>query len=56
MKEYTVTWTIQVDAKNHRHAAKQCLDIMRDIFSTATVFEVTGDDGEIRFIDLENKD
>jgi len=54
MAEYNVTWTIQIEADSAREAAKKALEIQRDFFSTATVFEVNRDDnGESETIDLE---
>jgi hypothetical protein len=40
MTEYTVTWTIQVDAADHVGAAEQALAIQRDPESDAVVFVV----------------
>ena len=40
MNEYTINWTIEVDANSPEEAANQALEIMRDPDSTATVFEV----------------
>ncbi len=40
MREYTVTWIIEVDAANHVEAAKKAAEIMQDPDSIATVFEV----------------
>lgn len=44
MNEYTVTWTIQVDAMSHTDAAQFCWD---NYFTEtgASVFEVTSPDG-----------
>ena len=38
--EFTVTWTIDLDAKSPRDAAKKALEIQRDPDSIATCFEV----------------
>ena len=38
--EYTVKWEIQVEATSPEAAARQALEIQRDVTSTATVFEV----------------
>ena len=40
MTEYTVTWTIQVDANNEHDAAIKAWQIQHDPDSTATVFDV----------------
>lgn len=40
MAMYQVTWTIEVDARSHRSAAREALRIQRDPESIATVFEV----------------
>jgi flavin-binding protein dodecin len=40
MPEYTVSWHIDVTAKDFKDAARQALEIQRDTLSTATVFEV----------------
>lgn len=37
---YRVTWTIDVDAKSPKAAAKKAREMQRDPESTATVFEV----------------
>lgn len=39
-EDYTVTWSINIDAVSHMDAAMQALEIMRDRDSIATVFEV----------------
>lgn len=41
MKEYCVSWDIEVLALNARDAARKALEIQRDTDSLATVFEVT---------------
>ena len=41
MKDYQVTWTIDVYAAGPREAAQIALDIQRDPQSCATCFEVT---------------
>jgi hypothetical protein len=40
MTEYTVTWTIQVEAENEQDAAIQAWQIQHDPDSEATFFEV----------------
>jgi hypothetical protein len=42
--EYTVTWTIDVEAENVREAAQKALDTQRSYMSTATVFDVAPKD------------
>jgi hypothetical protein len=44
MKEFKVTWVIEVDAETHEEAAQKALEIQRDPYSEATFFEVS--DGE----------
>jgi hypothetical protein len=41
MRDYRVTWEIDVTAENPTKAAKEALDIQRDGGSLATVFGVT---------------
>lgn len=41
MSEYTVTWTIDVDAESARDAALLAREIQRDQSSTANVFVVS---------------
>ena len=54
MKEYVVTWDIEVTANSPEEAAKQALEIQRDKTSTATVFKVW-DDIDCHTVDLEEK-
>lgn len=51
--EFTVTWTIQINALTPRKAAEEALKIQRDAFSTATLFEVFDEEGDKTTIDLE---
>ena len=55
MANYVVTWAIDVqDADSPEEAARQALEIQRDPYSTATVFEVVDrHTGDKIFIDLE---
>jgi len=53
MKEYHVTWDIEVEAKNPIEAAETALKIQRDPFSTAIVFRVIDMTGKVVFVDLE---
>lgn len=55
MREYTVVWTIQVDAEDPRDAAEQAQRIQLDEESIATVFYVTDEDGEETTIDLQEE-
>lgn len=50
---YKIIWEIEVDADNPRKAAEEALKIQRDVFSTATVFQVTNMDGNTEMVDLE---
>ena len=43
MKNYRVTWEIEVDAENPREAAETALLIMQDQGSQATCFDVVED-------------
>lgn len=40
MTEFTVTWTIDLDADSAQEAAQRAREIQRDPESTATFFEV----------------
>ena len=40
MKEYLVTWKLNIDAESPRQAAEKALEIQRDPDSTATFFKV----------------
>ncbi len=51
MTEYTVTWTIQVEADSHTQAAEKALEIQRDLDSIANVFTVVAND-DVRTVDL----
>lgn len=53
MKEYRVTWIIEVTAATAEDAAREALDIMQDRSSVATCFSVVDTDtGEEVFVDL----
>lgn len=54
MKEYSITWTIDITAPNPRDAAAQALAMQRDTASTATVFAVSprNEDTDMFTIDL----
>jgi len=41
VKEYTVTWTIELHADSPKDAAIEAMRILRDPHSTATVFDVS---------------
>lgn len=43
MKEYIVTWRIEIYAEDKNHAALQAREIQLDPNSTATIFEVAED-------------
>ena len=51
MAEYTVTWTIVLDADSAEEAAKIALEIHRDKESIATIFEVADEQGRVTVID-----
>jgi hypothetical protein len=46
MKEYRVTWEIDIDADSPEEAAQKALDIQRNPESMATVFDVFEPDEE----------
>ena len=53
MKNYVVTWTIDIEADSAEDAAKAALEIHRDPTSIATCFEVKDTEtGFVDFIDL----
>lgn len=56
-EEYTVTWTIQLDAKakSPREAALRALKIQRDKESEAVCFKVTDSQGREHEIDFLNE-
>ena len=56
MPNYMVQWEIELSAENPRDAAKEAWEIMRDPGSIATVFDVFGEDGSVKRIDLEEED
>lgn len=56
MNEYRVIWEIDVYAESHEDAAKQALNIQRDVDSTATVFSVVSTNGHVRSIDVGNEE
>lgn len=47
MANYRVTWIIDVEADNESDAAAQCLGIMQDPESIATVFTIQGPSGAV---------
>ena len=54
MREYRVTWVIDVTAGDAVTAAQEALEIMQDVNSTAKFFSVVEvDTGEEELIDLE---
>lgn len=48
-----VIWEIDIDAESAREAAERALAIQRKSDSTATVFDVVEEDGNVTHIDLE---
>ena len=57
MAQFTVTWTIEVEADTAREAAETALNIQRNYQSTATYFEVKEDKtGEETHIDLAEEE
>lgn len=54
MKEYRVSWEIEVTASSIEDAAEQALEVQRDSSSDAVCFDVIdGETGESIFVDLE---
>lgn len=53
MPEYLVQWEIELSAESPEDAAAKALEIQRDPDSTATVFDVTNEDGKTVRVDLE---
>lgn len=52
MAEYRVEWAIDIEADTPEEAARLALKIQRDPASTATVFTVTDEDGEMEDFDI----
>jgi ribosomal protein L3 len=42
MRDYIVKWEIELTASSPEEAAELAFEIQRDVFSTATVFDVSG--------------
>ena len=55
MAQYLVVWKIDIDAESPRAAAEFALAIQRRT-STATVFDVTDEDGRSVIVDLDDDD
>ena len=52
-KSYLVTWTIDIEAENEVEAAKQALQIQREVGGEATYFEVKNKaTNETKHVDL----
>lgn len=49
---YSVNWKIDIEAESPVEAARQALEIHRDINSTATVFDVYDEHGNYTCVDL----
>lgn len=55
MSTFLIKWEIDIEANTSEEAARQALDIQRDINSTALVFEVERlATNEIELIDLQD--
>ena len=52
MRTYSVNWKIDIVAETPEEAAKQALEIHRDLHSTATVFDVYDEQGNYTCVDL----
>lgn len=52
MPQYRVTWEIDIEAETPEEAARKALAIQRNPASTATVFNVTAEDGEMEDVDI----
>jgi hypothetical protein len=55
MKNYAVTWNMELDADSPIEAARAALNIMQDRTSTANCFTVCDDEGEVTHVDLEEE-
>jgi hypothetical protein len=53
---YHVNWEIELYAESPMDAARKALAIQRDPQSLASVFVVTGEDGEMHHIDLADEE
>jgi hypothetical protein len=52
MKEYAVTWNIDISASSAREAAEEAFKCMQEIGTTAVVFNVCDEGGEFTIVDL----
>ena len=52
MKNYLVTWVIDIEAESAEKAAEQAYAIQQDPFSIATLFTVTDDEGNKIITDI----
>jgi hypothetical protein len=52
MREYLVEWRIDIEADSPEEAAAQALVCQRDTESTAVVFDVFDENGEMVTVDL----
>jgi len=55
-KEYTVNWSIQLDATDPVDAARKALEVMRDPSSISDCYEVDTAEGETHNVDLSLED
>jgi len=51
MPEYHLVWEIDLTADSPLEAAKEALDVQRDLSSVASVFTVTDEDGNVFEVD-----
>ena len=56
MKDFLVTWEIDISADTAREAAEIAETIQRDPSSFATVFTVVDDDGNSECVDTSQRD
>lgn len=56
MNTYYVCWEVTLDAEDARDAAQKALDMQRNPHSTATVFDVCEEHGQMQRIDLYDVD
>lgn len=52
LREYRVTWEMNLYASSAREAAKEALKIQRDLGSLAVVFDIWDDKGKFSRVDL----
>ncbi len=54
MEKYRVVWEIDIDSESPKDAAIKALEIQRNQYSIATVFNVINCNGQEKTIDLDD--